>query len=439
MADESKSASSGADADAPPRGADSGRPAQASGDGSHQPAEASGDDAGPPALNDAPDDLGRPIGRDEIDPELVGLIRPRTRIGPLLAVSVVVFCAYIMTRLYGDLRYSQKPEAPQVYDSVAALLEQGEPEQYVQVRAVPDRSFAMQVAHSEAQDGHRLVPVQGTDGMLWLMLDGSVWATDLTYDEIHVGRLRPMATLPFADHVREHLARRAPAPRYVQAATLREALAGNSTTLVTPGGDRFEAVPTSRVHFVELVSDRALLRGVTTERLADEAALTQALADAGLVAPGSPAEREGDKWLVYRATVPGGAPAARSMLEQAKLFSVNAEPIETTYDTTLGALSSAGDDLIVDGKSVPWSSLSWIALYVPRSMPAGAQVIVTQDRPQTYWYVLPVFVLVGLFGMIFFWALVHSLRSDRGSSPGSAQGSAQGSDHRTPGAAPKPV
>ena len=49
-----------------------------------------------PEPSDLDEDPGRPRGRDEIDPELVVLPRPRPRIGWLLALSVLVFCAFFL-------------------------------------------------------------------------------------------------------------------------------------------------------------------------------------------------------------------------------------------------------------------------------------------------------------------------------------------------------
>ena len=58
------------------------------------------------------DHPGRPRGRDELDPELLVLPRPRASIGPLLALSVLVFCVYFLVRLRSDLVFAHAGDTP---------------------------------------------------------------------------------------------------------------------------------------------------------------------------------------------------------------------------------------------------------------------------------------------------------------------------------------
>jgi hypothetical protein len=36
--------------------------------------------------------------------------------------------------------------------------------------------------------------------------------------------------------------------------------------------------------------------------------------------------------------------------------------------------------------------------------------LITGDQPTSYWFVLPVTIVVGLIGLLFAWALVRSIR-----------------------------
>src|SRR6187397_923712 len=85
---------------------------------------------------------GRPRPKDEVDPELLVLPRPRARIGWLLAFSVVVFCAYFMVRLRADLVFSRAGADPTRLHSIAEAVA-ADPEDYVSVEVVPDRAFLL--------------------------------------------------------------------------------------------------------------------------------------------------------------------------------------------------------------------------------------------------------------------------------------------------------
>jgi hypothetical protein len=77
----------------------------------------------------AADDPGRPRGKDELDPELIRLPRKRTRIGPVLAGSLIVLSLVMMWRLRGDLVFSRQDDAPVAVDLAAAAA--ASPDSYV--------------------------------------------------------------------------------------------------------------------------------------------------------------------------------------------------------------------------------------------------------------------------------------------------------------------
>src|SRR5688500_17519623 len=112
-----------------------------------------------PAPNDAAraDEAGRPRGSDELDPELIKLPRRRGRIGPVMALAVVVLAAVILWRLRGDLAFSRQDATPRPIDIRA--LATAAPDRFVALTARPDRSRMLHIFASRARDGHRVAPL----------------------------------------------------------------------------------------------------------------------------------------------------------------------------------------------------------------------------------------------------------------------------------------
>jgi hypothetical protein len=387
MADDTKKAESGADPESP-----------------QHSAEAAEDS---PARTAASRDRGT---GEELDPELLALPRsPRGRVGPVLAVSVVVFCVFIMVRIYGDLRFSRHAAEPRAYASAAELLQKASLEEFVKVHAVPDRTLAVKVAHSQADDGSRLVPVQGTDARLWIMIGGNVWTVQVHHKEVYSGRLRELAALPFADELRAHVRARGPIPRFVTAQAARQTLETGAAAMKNPAGDTFTLSADVPVTIYETVADRARVQVFATDRHPLERDWTAALAEIGLVAPDYQPEAGLNQSWIYLVQVPGGAEAAQRALHAAKLFSVRPESIEKVHRATWGELSTEGQTLVAKDTRLVWSNVDWIQVDVPASVPADARVLLTLEHPERYWHVTPLFVLLGLFALLFLWALVRSL------------------------------
>jgi hypothetical protein len=364
---------------------------------------------------DASVDAGRPIGRDEIDPELISLPRTRARIGAVLAFSMIVFSCYMLLRLADDLVFSRQGPEPEEMASPAALLAAGELDnRFVRVHAVPDRSFAVRVAASRANEGSRLTPVQGTDDKLWVMIDGSVWTAGIRYDEVYTGRVRELDELPFADPVRRHVKERAPAPRFVTPEAVRTALVAKAGTVSGPAGDAISVSASTPVRVYETARDRVHIEVISTPRLPDAAAWAKVLSEIGLVAPDATAtpgrkSESGQSWI-FTAPATGDLAAIETALLDAKLVAARALPIETVHDTTWGQLAARDDALVVAGRPIPWEQISWITPVVPRAVPADAWVLVTSEAPGPYWYVLPLAAVLGLSALLFAWALVRALR-----------------------------
>lgn len=358
------------------------------------------------------------IGPDGIDPELLSLpLASPIRIGPVMSISVLVFCFYIAIKVYPDLRFSRSGDRPTHYDSAAELLNKASPEQLVSVNAVPDRSYAMHVAHSQADDGSRLMPAQGSDGKLWLLIGGNVWNTAIEYHEQYAGRLRALSDMPFYDSFKKHVRARGAGPRFIEVEALRAALGGGGSagaqpvTLREPAGDMVAVAPDTPVQIYETVTDRVRIHIFPTERMPKKEDLIGALRAAQLIPEGLAEPERGlaDSWI-FVVDVPGGATAARARLIEAKLFSANCAPVKRLHEGTVGALKSTPTLVTIGSNPVLWSNVTWASVEVPRTVPDDALVLVTMEHPGSYWYVLPLFVFLALAILFFLYALVRAVK-----------------------------
>jgi hypothetical protein len=332
----------------------------------------------------------------------------------LLALSMVVFSTDLMLRLTDDLVFSRQGDQPAEHASPAALLAQGNIDNhFVHLPAVPDRAFAARVQSGQATQGSRLAPVQGTDDRLWLMIDGNVWTAGIRYEEVYAGRVRALDDLRFVDVLREHVAQRQPAPRFVAPEAARTALTAAAGTVTSPAGDAIEVSAATPVHVYETAPDRVRIEVIATERLPDAAAWSTALGETGLIAPGTRFETmpSGRAW-VFTAPAAGDIEAIATALRDAKLVpAARVLPLEIVHETTWSQLAANADALMVEGKAVPWRQITWVAPIVSRTVPAGAWVLIANETPATYWYVLPLFAVLGITALLFAWALVRALRS----------------------------
>jgi hypothetical protein len=354
---------------------------------------------------------GRPRPRDEVDPELMVLPRTRARIGWLLAVAVIAFCAYFMIRLRADLVFSRAGDEPTRLRSVAEAAA-AEPEDFVAVEAVPDRAFLLRVYASDAKDGHRLAPVLGSGDRLWIMFEGSQWDAPAAYDEVYRGRVKRLGDLPFYDDLVEHLATMQRLPRGVKLAALRASLEQRATAVEDIGGDRIPLAADTTITIAERVAGQAAVTVFRTDAQRDESAWRHALEAIGMLAPGAPlVDTRQDAWT-FQVAAPDGVDAVEAKLVAAKLFAARAEPYDRTHRTSWNKLSAAPGGLSVGGAQVPWDSITATAVETPRKALADARVIVTTEAPGDFWYLIPVYLVFAAIALLFAWALVRALRRD---------------------------
>lgn len=372
--------------------------------------EGAQNDAEKLALDDHP---GRPRKPDELDPELISLRRPKLSAGPLLSAAILVFCGYIMVQLYSDLRFSRQSDEPRRVDQVGQLAD-AHADSFVAAPLTPDRGFTMRVSPSGTTDGHRVAPVLGTDARVWLMVGSEPWAEKPAYGDGYRGRLRPLDDMPFADDLRAYVRTRGAVPQSVSAAELRRSLESGTTTVARPSGDRVAVLGSTPVTIPETRRERARITAfIREDRLPDAATWNQVLREAGVLGEGEGPVTRDPETLFYEVAAPEGLDAVRARLVEAKIFAARVEPVVREHRTTWGALQASAAGLTIDGSTLPWANLEAAVIEAPREVPGSAMVVVTGETPGTYWYVLPLYVVLGLFVALFAWALVRSLLPER--------------------------
>jgi len=354
---------------------------------------------------------GAPIPPDAVDPELIALRRGTGPISPVLSVAVLIFCTYMMITLRADLRFSREGEQPRAVDGVAALIDDdGLRDRFVNVRAVPDRSFTTQVSTGEALTGQRVTPVLGTGDRVWIYADGNPWTAAIAYNEEVQGRLRLVDDVPFADGLREFVRSQPPTPRVVAVRDVEAALNSGATALPDPSGSQLAVGPDTPVAIHEVLASEAELVARTTADRLDEEAWNLVLTNAGVLSPGERPYQGNERAFWYRVPAPEGLAALRAKLRAQNLFGVDVRPVVEVRDATWGQLAAVPGGLRIGDRTLPWSTVDRVSVALRHDIPADAVILLTGELPAAYWYLLPIYVVMGLFALLFAWALVRAVR-----------------------------
>lgn len=365
---------------------------------------------------------GAPIPKDEIDPDLIKLKRARTRIGVITSAGIVVLCVYFLFRLTPDRRFAGESQPAQV-TAADIIAGKHDEDSLVAVPADLVASQAIRAVKTRGDLGYRVTPTRGTQEKLWIVFPGDGW--ERPSPGAYIGRLRKLVDLPFADATIEY-ARSHPRPVFAPVAAVRAGLASNKVTTVT--GDAIELRDTDRVAFDTIDPTASTLVVTFTPEtkehgpLKDVAAWTAELAKHGITATpvAQPTGEQADKLgqsdaLLGQARFLVGIPNAEltKLLETAKLWASRVEPVTRHYDTTWGALrASTPAGFVVGQATIPDAQLDLMGFYVGRSIPTDAWAVLVGEKPEDYWYVMPITIVLGIIGLLFGWALVRAVRRD---------------------------
>lgn len=354
---------------------------------------------------------GAPIAKDAIDPELIKLRRPRAKIGAITAAGVVFLCVVFLLRLNGDRRFGGHSEPTKV--TVAQILA-GEvaSDEYVTLEAEPLMSHAIRTSVQKGGLGLRVAPVRGTGEQLWLVIAGNGWEPPTTAG--YTGRLRKLSALTFGSAIQDY-AEAHPRPMFATAAATRAGFA--SGKVATVSGETLSVADGDTVALDVVDPNTALVIAAINDRLPNAGAWASALVAAGITATPLPApagENVQTDQLRYEVKGPGAVAATTTKLEAASLWAARVEPVTRHYQTTWGAMKggSAAGFTVAQGVTIPDAELDLIGLYVSKEIPPGAYALIDGEKPQDYWYVLPISIGLLAIGLVFLWALVRAIKRD---------------------------
>jgi hypothetical protein len=350
------------------------------------------------------DEPGAPIAKDQIDPDLIKLKRARPKISLVAAAGLVFLCGLFLVRLGPDRRFAGSGESPERVQIADVLGGRVAHDRFVQLNDVePEYSHAIRATTAKGSLGVRVVPLRGSGEHVWLAVSGDGWDPPAT--GTYAGRLRELSALPFAASV-EAFAKDHPRPVFVTPAALHVGVAANSVQTI--GGDTIMLQPNDKLAFDVVDPDSSTVIGSLGDKLPTARDWALALVAAGIPANGTPeATRD-----TVRFHVLAGADVVAPKLEAAKLWGARVEPVTTHYETTWAALAASPNGIPTKDKVIPDAQLDLVGAYVARSVPAGALVLLTEERPADYWYVLPITIALAVIGLIFAWALVRAVKRD---------------------------
>lgn len=348
---------------------------------------------------------GAPVSKDTIDPDLVKLKRARPKIGLVTSAGLVFLCALFLVRLGPDRRFAGSdavPERAQVADVLGGHVPL---DHFVNlVDAEPLYSHAIRTTTAKGSLGVRVVPVRGSGDRLWLAVSGDGW--DKPSAGSYLGRLRALSSMPFAASV-EQFTTEHPRPVFASLAAMRAGAQTGKVQTVT--GDTITLADSDKLAFDVVDPESSIVVGTFGERFPDAHAWAMALVAAQVPADGKPeVTRDAVRYHVLV-----GANVVAPLLEKAQLWGARVETVTTHYDTTWGALRAAPPGNVpVGGKQIADSQIDLVGAYVARGVPSGALVVLGEERPADYWYVLPISIALAVIGLVFAWALVRAIRRD---------------------------
>ncbi|HTJ46073.1 MAG TPA: hypothetical protein VL463_28405 [Kofleriaceae bacterium] len=357
---------------------------------------------------------GAPIGKDEIDPELVSLRGPRAKVGVITAFAILVVCVFYLVKLFGDFSFSRASN--QARDVTVDDVIHGNvgTDEVVQLASPLERSAAVRVRTGQGDPGVRVAPVVGSHDQLWVALPGDPWQP--ANDGKYRGRLHRAGSSPLGKALADYL--EAPQPRFVPGAELARARGASATggELTTVEGAKIK-VDSGDVPVEIAVVDPGAARIVVTyiERLKTAKAWTDALIAAKVIDASSPDATPvesgdlGAAWIVHTSDA---VAQTEAKLEKAELWASRVDPVTVSRKSTWKQLGVSASELTIGDAKLPWSAVDVAAVWIPRPLPDGTYVLVADEMPNDYKMVTPLFVVLGVIGLFFAWALWRAVRRD---------------------------
>ncbi len=341
-----------------------------------------------------------------IDPELVKLPRRKSSVRPITALAIIAICLTLMVRLLSDFSFSREGEEP---GQVTLLTEVGDDleNQFIEIEARPDRPQALRLVPNGKTTGQVLVPVMGSNGRLWILLEASPWNEPARTNERYRGRLTRLDDLGFDEPLKVHFRSGKQVLRPIALPEIRTALQAGTSEVHDIAGDALRIDPDTPLRYEEVAQGTVRILAVSTDPYNSESGWSLALQNAGILVSDAVSSTP-DSWT-FDAKTKGGLAEVTSKLEEARLFAASAKVVSVTREGTWSELSLDGDDVLLGQARVGFVA-SNISLALPSNVHADALVLNTTERPDTYWYVpILIFALAGL-GFLFAFGLYRKMR-----------------------------
>lgn len=351
-------------------------------------------------------DEGAPIAKDAIDPALVRLSRPRPKIGVVTAAGLVFLCGYFLVRLNADRTFSgagAEPERVTVAEVIAGNVSSDE---FVKLEATElVMSHAIRASTTKTGLGLRVAPVRGTGEHLWVAMSGDGWEKPQL--GAYSGRLRKLRDLPFAPALAAY-AKDHQRPVFATTQAVRTAFGTGKIASVT--SDMVDVKDGDRVAFDTVDPNTMIIVATFGERLPTAAVWATELGKAGVIIG---TQHDANDYTI-RFDVAGDSATVTSKLQAANLWApARLEPMTHHYETTWAKLKgSSPAGFVVAGATIPDPQIDLVGLYVSREIPHDAYALITDERPEEYWYVLPITIALAAIGLVFAWALVRAVKRD---------------------------
>ncbi len=354
-------------------------------------------------------DPGAPVGKDEIDPELVSLRGPRAKVGALTALAICVVCVFYLVKLAGDFAFSRGDDHAKdvtIKDVVAGSVSTNE---LVQVAAPLERSAAVRIRTGQGDPGVRAAPVIGSEDKLWIAVPGD--PLEASIDGKYRGRLHTTSS-PLGAALRDFL--EAPQPRFVTGDELRRArlISATGGALTAVEGDPLKAAADTQVELAVIDPSVARVSVTYVERLKDAKAWGDALAAAGVITAGAAPVATSDGGATWEVHGDNVAVTSEQKLEAAKLWASRVDAVTVRRKAAWKDLGASADSLSIGDAKLPWSAVDVCALWLPRPLPDGAYVLLVDEKPSDYRLVKPLYIIVAVLGLLFAWALWRAVRRD---------------------------
>ena len=354
---------------------------------------------------------GEPVPEGEVDPELIALPRPKPSIGPLLSLSVIFLCGLLLAKLWPDFRFTNQ-EQPQNFASTAELVQKGEANSFVAVRAVPDLTTGALVRKGKGEYGHRIQPILGTQGQFWVMTHSYHWHATPAYSHVFVGRLAVLGDLPFYETLSSDWRKRPATRRVVDIETLQKALTSKAQSVAVIGGDEVPLDEGVELELSQTVPQTVAVTTYITDDRPDAEIWKLALEQAGLHIVGDRSQGQGEsgETFLFQVKHPDGAAAVQELLASKRIFAARAEPVVREHLASFSSLKASDEALeLGDGEVIPWSSIGLARVAASYPMPEDAKVLIATDRPEDYWYVTSLVIVLGISGLFFCFVLLFPL------------------------------